>query len=301
MLGATTPVFQGEGSRILKLAALLRALAGGLALMAAPPLMAVDAPQTVHWAFSSYFGTGWYQVDDSRSVFVFRIPPRWTVRRSAWEDGQRKLGIEIHFPATIGLHNLDFADAPGNIAADNFGTFSFTPGIELEIPLNERWALRPYVKAGWGKEFELNETAWIWETGIKSRYAFQTERLDWGLIASLQWAGYDQSAGDRDDTGSILLGVEARQPLRSLRLGRHWDLHWHAAYTFLESPLRFQQTQTDFIVIDDLFEVGLAVSLREGPFDFWFWKPDRLGLGIKFSPDGNFSALTFTSRSWFTK
>jgi hypothetical protein len=62
---------------------MLRALVGGLALAAAPALMSADAPQTVHWALSSYFGTGWYQVGDNRSVFVFRIPPRWTVRRSA--------------------------------------------------------------------------------------------------------------------------------------------------------------------------------------------------------------------------
>lgn len=65
--------------------------------------------------------------------------------------------------------------------------------------------------------------------------------------------------------------------------------------------MRFQQSETEFIVIDDLIEVGLAVSLRDRPYDFWFWKPDRLGLGIKFSPDGDFSALTFTTRSWFSK
>ena len=74
-----------------------------------------------------------------------------------------------------------------------------------------------------------------------------------------------------------------------------------AGVAAFDGGLRHAPRNVDFIVIDDLFEVGLAVSLREGPFDFWFWKPDRLGLGIKFSPDGNFSALTFTSRSWFTK
>ena len=157
------------------------------------------------------------------------------------------------------------------------------------------------MKAGWGKEFELDETAWIWEGGIKSRYTFSSENLDWGVIASVQWAGYNQSAGDRDDTGAILLGLEARQPLQAMHFGQRWDLHWHTAYTFLESPVRFEQTETEFVVIDDIIEVGLAVALRDRPFDFWFWKPDRLGLGIQFSPGGDFTALTVTSRSWFTK
>ena len=39
----------------------------------------------VHWAMGAFFGTGWYQVDDNRSVFVFRIPPRQTIRKSGFD------------------------------------------------------------------------------------------------------------------------------------------------------------------------------------------------------------------------
>jgi hypothetical protein len=36
--------------------------------------------QPVHWAFSSLFGTGWYQIDGNREVYVLRVSPRQYVR-----------------------------------------------------------------------------------------------------------------------------------------------------------------------------------------------------------------------------
>lgn len=264
-------------------------------------VQADDEVQPVHWAFSSFFGTGWYQVEDNRSVFVVRIPPRQTIRQSSYENGQRKLGIEIHYPLTLGLHNLDFDDIPGIISPDNFGTVSFTPGVEVEIPVNESWALRPFIKVGWGKEFELDQSAWIYETGIKSRYEFSSKHVEWAFLGNIQFAGFNPSDGQRDDISSVLLGLEARQPLARAFWGQEYDLHWHATFTKLDRELQFANGDGSFTNIEDIFEVGLAFSFRDRPFRFWFWKPARLGLGIKFSPDGDFQAITFTTRSWFTK
>jgi len=33
----------------------------------------------VHWAYSSYFGTGWYRIKDDRDVYVLRAAPHWRV------------------------------------------------------------------------------------------------------------------------------------------------------------------------------------------------------------------------------
>lgn len=59
--------------------------------------------EPVHWAYSSFFGTGWYQVEDARSVFVVRAPIRQTLRKSSLDkSGKDKLGIEIRYPVTVG-------------------------------------------------------------------------------------------------------------------------------------------------------------------------------------------------------
>lgn len=66
---------------------------------------AYDPGEQVHWASAAFFGTGWYRVSDNRNAFIFRIPPRQVVRESGWhENGDRKLGVEILYPLSLGLH-----------------------------------------------------------------------------------------------------------------------------------------------------------------------------------------------------
>ena len=62
----------------------------------------VEPEKQVHWAMAAFFGTGWYQVAENRTMYIFRIPPRQTVRDSGWhEDGKRKLGVEIQYPGAL--------------------------------------------------------------------------------------------------------------------------------------------------------------------------------------------------------
>ncbi len=256
--------------------------------------------EPVHWAYSSLFGTGWYQIKDARSVFVLRLPPRQTLRKSSvTESGERRWGIEIKYPLTIGLHDVE--DLGGIIQNDNFGTVSFVPGVELEIPINRRWYLRPFVHVGWGKELEVGESAWIYNVGVKSRYTFPAKKYEWSLLNSLYYAGYSPDEGRSDFLAVAELGIELRQPLRNATLtGRPVDLHWNLMYSFLGHELHFNLPDGSFDPIQDQIELGLQMSFRDGPFNFWFLKIQRLGLGYRFSSNGQFSAITFSLRSWFT-
>ena len=94
---------------------LLTALILVLVLGGMPSIVLADneAAKQVHWAMGSFFGTGWYTVDENRSVFIFRIPPRQTVRESSFDEyGKRKLGVEIQY-----LHDHSFRlKASSNLA-----------------------------------------------------------------------------------------------------------------------------------------------------------------------------------------
>ena len=82
----------------------------------------------VHWAYSSYFGTGWYELRDNRDVFVLRMAPRWALREAELaEDGQRTLGINFRLSITTGLDNFTVADIPSAVAPDNLASVSITP------------------------------------------------------------------------------------------------------------------------------------------------------------------------------
>ena len=281
---------------LARVVVLLLALSGPISVSAEDPEY-----EPVHWAYSSFFGSGWYQIEDNRSVFVMRIPPRQTLRKSSiTETGARKLGIEIKYPLTLGLHNID--DLGGIIESDNFGTVSFAPGVVLEIPVNQRWYLRPFVHAGWGKELETGDSAWIYFAGVKSRYTFPGKKYDWSLLNSLYYAGYTPDEGRSDHLAIGQLGVELRQPLaRATLFGQPVDLHWSLMYSFQGREIHFNLPDGDFDPINDQYEAAIAMSLRNGPYKFWFFNVHRLGVGYQFSSNGRFRAITFSMRSWFTQ
>ena len=257
--------------------------------------------EPVHWAYSSFFGTGWYQVEDTRSVFVVKAPIRQTLRTSSLtESGSRKLGVEIRYPVTVGLHDIE--DLGGIIENDNFATASLTPGVELEIPINPRWYLRTLAHVGWGSDLRNDDSAWIYYAGVKSRYTFPAEKYQWSILAGLYYAGYSPDDGRSDHLAVAQVGTELRQPLNKVTFhGEPVDLHWTFMYSFLGNELHFNLPDGTFDPIQDQVELGLQVSLRNRPFKLWFLDIHRLGMGYQFSSDGQFTAITFSMNSWFRK
>ena len=177
-----------------------------------------DPARQVHWAMGAFFGTGWYRVDDNRSVYIFRVPPRQTLRESAFSaDGQRTLGLEIQYPLSLGLQKLD--DVYDFIDFDNYNTVSFTPGVQVEIPVTEKWYLRPYVNLGWGTEVKSGDSAWIYYGGLKSRYQLGGDESTWSLLNAINVAGYNPDYGKRGRYGSFMTGFEFDHPLKGIKVG----------------------------------------------------------------------------------
>lgn len=257
--------------------------------------------ESVHWAYSSFFGTGWYEIQDNRSIFVLRVPPRQTLRKAGFtESGEREIGFAIQYPLTLGLHNID--DLSGIIDQDNFGTLSFTPGLEVEIPINKKWYLRTFAHVGWGTELDTSDSVWIYYAGLKSRYTFTERKYDWDLLAGIYYAGYTPDDGRSDRVSVAQLGVELHHPLRKASIaGRAIDLHYSFMYSFLGKDLHFGLPDGDFDVVQDQLEFGIAMGFRDGPYKLWFFNVQRLALGYKFTSEGQFRAITLSMSSWFSK
>lgn len=275
-----------------------------LVLASATPVHAREVPAelvSAHWAYASIFGTGWYEVDKSRSVFILNVPLRHAFSVSGFdEQGQREIGWEFHYPVTLGLHQID--DLPGILAPDNFGSISFTPGVEAEVPVNERWNLRPYLQAGMGFDLGSSEHAWIYSTGVKSRYQIHSQQVVWGFLANASVAGFGSNKGVAANILGALLGVEASHKWPWSQTGV--DTHWHLTYTRLQNGpeyLRAGAQGNPLRNVDSVFELGLAFSPGGGRFKFWLYQPERLGLALQMSPQGDYFALRLNTRSWFTR
>jgi hypothetical protein len=259
-----------------------------------------EPPKQVHWAVGAFFGTGWYRVDDNRSVYVLRIPPRQTLSRASLdEDGNRQLGIEIQYPVSLGLNKLD--EIPDFVEFDNYSTISFTPGVQVEVPINRRWSLRPYAHLGYGWESETQEGAAIWYGGVKSRYLLSDSRSRWSLLNGLFFAGYKPEFEDRGQYASFMTGLEAKHPIRSFRLDDDpLYLNWYLTYNWFFDELSFHIDAERVESFRDQWELGLALGKRDAPIKIWFMSFEHIGLAYRWSSDANFNAITVNFRSPFT-
>jgi hypothetical protein len=260
-----------------------------------------DPEEQVHWAVGAFFGTGWYRVDDNRSVFILRMTPRQSLRESALEaDDGRQLGIEILYPLAFGINKLD--DIPDFIDFDNYATISFTPGVALEVPVNERWWLRPFAHLGYGRELESGEGALIGYGGLRTRYRLLEGLYRWSAIGGLYYAAYKPDYGHRGQYGALMAGLEFNQPLGS---GQARDdplfLNWHLTYSWYFDNLNFHSDAENFASLRDQWELGVAIAKRDRPLELGFLSFEQIGLAYRWSSDGRFDAITINFRSPFTE
>lgn len=284
----------------------MRAFLACLLLSFAMPVTAqpvvFDAAKQVHWATAAFFGTGWYSVSGNREVFVFRIPPRQVLREAGWdESGGRRIGLEVLYPLAVGLHRLD--DIPDFIDFDNYGTLTFTPGVALEIPLSERWRLRPHAHLGLGYERQSGEWARIWYGGVRSRYSLREgEGRSLALLGAVSLAGYRPEFRDRGQYGSALVGLEGRH--RSDRLevaGAPARLNWHLTYSYMFDRLQFHVSEDEVVTVGDEWELGLALAREGGRIRFGFLGFEQVGLSFKWSSNGEYRAVAVNLRSPFSR
>ncbi len=285
---------------VLALALFTCAMGGDVLAQDASSQPLQDPARQVHWAMGAFFGTGWYQVDDNRTMYIFRISSRQTLSESSTgENGKRKLGIEILYPLTFGLQQLD--KLPDFLDFNNFATISFTPGIQVEIPITKKWYVRPYAHFGWGTETNSSDSAWIYYGGIKSRYSLGEGRVKWSLLNGLYFAGYQPEFKDRGRFGSFMTGLESTHPLRDFELaGDALWLNWHITYNYFFDKLNFHVDEDRVESVADQWEIGLALSKGGKKMKFWFISFEHVGLSYKWSSNRQYRAIAVNVRSPFT-
>jgi len=279
----------------------------GLWLLLSGPLLHAQIAEDdlVHWAYSAFFGTGWYEIGSEQKVYTLGFTPKWQWRESQLaESGQRSVGIEFRVPFSIGTHQFDLQDISGTVNSDNVSTISAVPGVEIEIPINERWTLKPLAYVGWGTEIGGDASAWIYWGGLKSRLSFRSGELDWALINSLVYAGYSDDSVSSGDLLQFQTGFDFQRPLNGKKIGNEQVyLNWHVGYTTYLNDLRFQLgfADSNSVDISDQWELGIAFSKGQQGLKFWRLEWDRVGLAYRFSSDRNLTGLRLVFRSQFDR
>jgi len=233
-----------------------------------------DPVDLINFSFATWLGSGVYKLKD-RKVGVLRMPFRYELRPP--EDG--KLGLRLLLPATVAYY--DFDDPASNVSMA-----SFVPGLEVQIPVNEYWTLKPFGQVGVGMEADNRDTVYIYGGGV-------------GSLVSFPWRKYVISVGNSvtlaedSDTGSgatsgfslISAGLDIRRPLGFTLLDRQLDGSVYFIANRFFDRVNFLETDGDDETIRNIYEVGITLGTAE-PFSIWKLSADRVGIDYRFGSRG---------------
>lgn len=256
---------------------------------------------TSHWAYASFFGTGWYKINDQRSAFILRTTPRWTVGDAVInEDGRREIAYTFRVPLTFGFAKLDFDDIPSFLDPDNYTTASIGFSLDADIPITQRFSIRPSGEIGYGTVLDKSNYAWNYKAELKSRYTFQSGKLDWAMLFDVGLVGYNPNRGFSDDFTFAAAGVEVDQPVSWFSSQDNQTmLYWHVSFTEFLDDIEFRTGVTEFGSVSNYWQVGAALGKRDRPVRIWFLKFDRLGLAYKVSANSDLRGVKFVFRSQY--
>ena len=271
------------------------------ALHAAVATAQEEPVPAVHWAYASYFGTGWYRISDQQSAFIANFAPRLTSGQTRWfggRDGEAVYSIRV--PLTVGLTRLDFEDVPGILDLENFSTVSAGLRADVDVPVTERFSWRPSVQLSYGTVIGESEHAWTYRGDVRARYTFGSGDLDWALIGAAGVVGYDANRGTDDSFTYAALGAEFSYPLPWFASGDSRTLlYWHLLYTDFLNRVEVEGRSDQFEEVTNYWQAGLAFGKEDRPIKLWFLRFDRLGLAYDVSPSGELRGIKFVFNSLY--
>ena len=119
---------------------------------------ASDAPdELLNYSFGVWLGSGIYKVTGADKRFaVLRVPFSYTFREAQYdkERYRDRLGFKLLFPAVVALQE----ETDTNFT---FGAAALVPGLEVQVPVNKYWTLKPFGQFGAGKDTAGGDVKYI--------------------------------------------------------------------------------------------------------------------------------------------
>lgn len=233
----------------------------------------------INWWYSATFGTGFYKIGPAVATVV-RLPISY--RLQAMEgDG---IGVNLLAPVTVAAYHLNLQELNQLNLRDDVAAASFLPGAEVEIPMTERWRLKPYVQAGVGSEFtDVPLVAYMYTAGVKSLYRFPGNDYRVSLGNALFVAGYRVRDGsEQQGIGSFQIGLNTETPWGIDLWDRTAYFNAHAIATSYFSRLAFANPEPGKLVVQYEYQIGFSFRIGR-PVTFMGFGADTIGLGFRFA------------------
>ena len=247
-----------------------------------------DDQDLINWYYAATYGTGVYSAGD-RTVGILQAPLSFHLR----ESNEEQWGMRITLPVSFGFYDFDLGEVVDNGLPSRVNTLSVVPGIEFEKQVTPRWLLKPYVSAGAGWELGGEESAWIYDAGLRSRYLIgERKRSMLSLVNRLSLAGYYPSGGAHEPFSLFAIGFDIEIPTRRTLFNRSIRVSILPAYYYYFKKLGFSEVNNKDNTIREQTELMLSLLAKE-PFNVFGIDVDRIGIALRTNEDvTGFSVFT---------
>ena len=249
----------------------------------AVPAWAGDDPgDLINYSFAVWVGSGVYKVKSADKRFaVLRAPFAYTLRDAQYDKAafRDKLGFRLLLPVLAGIEeetDTDFA----------FGTAAFVPGLEVQIPVNKYWILKPFGQFGAGKDTAGGDLQYIYGGGLRSLISFAWKKFSFGIGNSIILAEDRDSASNEKSGFSMLeAGLDVRHPIGLSFQNRALDAGIFFAISRFFNRVDFLEDGGETERVNRIYNIGLTLGTRE-PVSIWKIDFDRVGIDYRWGNAG---------------
>jgi hypothetical protein len=264
---------------------LARILLGGLAALLAdhPGRCQTPTPQNttvnVNYVYAALLGFGGYSLAGlSANVYALPLSDKLTdTPRPGWS-------LRLLLPVQVGLYHFG-ATFAGQRISINQQSVTVVPGAELQIPLTDNFAVKPFAQGGIGHTLGQdvgNADAWVYLMGVRSVAEWHAGQYTLSLGNAAIYAGDNTiGPGFGEHYVSLQAGGEVRRPLGFSIGDFSPDLGVYLAGYYYPTPLRFSRFLHDPLRVSYQTEIGFSVGSAE-PFRLLWLSNPRIGAGVVF-------------------
>ena len=233
-----------------------------------------DPDELLNYSFGVWVGSGIYKVTGTDKRFaVLRVPFSYTFRKAQYdkEKFSDRLGFKLLFPAVVAMQE----ERDTNFT---FGAAALVPGLEVQVPVNQYWTLKPFGQFGAGKDTAGGDVKYIYGTGARSLISFPWKKFTLGIGNALILAE-DRNASTNEKSGFSMLeaGLDVTHPIGLNLFNRDLDLGVFFVYSRFFNRVDFQEDEGDTERMNRLMTIGLTLGATE-PVSIMGFKASRVGI-----------------------
>ena len=235
-----------------------------------------------NYSFATWLGSGIYKVSDTDTRFaVIRLPFSFELKQPGQPDDplKQKAGLNLIVPVIAAYQEERISDF-------NLGAVAVVPGLEAIIPVKERWILKPFVQLGLGGDSSTSSTQVIYGAGIKSRYSFSWENIDFDIGNAVVVAGNSTSEPEASNAFSMVeAGINARLPQKFSIMDMDFRPGVFYVASWLFNHAEFYNGILENSELKIINTLGLTITF-DTPLPLWKINLETLGLEYRYGNAG---------------